>query len=266
MQRSHGVLLAVAVLALMPGFANAQLPTGNGRIQFSWDTCDPIVTNKVGAQQPATLYASVLGQDEPHSAYQVAILIGNRIPSVGDPCCNIGDVSDAWRFDVPTGGCNVGFVTMSQSPPPALAVSCPPFVPPLNQQHPTSVAHFTPPGLGFNTNSMYLLFALIYPGGALADPLTRYHLVSFTFDHMHSNFGPTPKDGTSCGGLDCRQFIFALPQRCSWLSLDGMTEKYFAPPSAFPVAAFNVENDMGCDFVIPAGASTWGSIKAQYKR
>ena len=265
MRRLHALSVSIAVLTLTPGLANAQIPTGNGRIQFSWDTCDPIVTNKVGAQEPVTLYASVIGQDEGHSAYQVTILIGNRIPSVSEPCCNIGDVSDAWGFDSFTGGCNAGFVTMSANPPSAIAASCPPFVPLPIQTFLFTAVQFTPPSVGYNTNSMYLQAAMDYPGGAIANPATRYHLVSFTFDHTHSNFGPTPKDGSSCGGLDCRQFFYALPERCSWLTLDRQ-EKRFAPPLAFPVAAFNLENSGGCDFVIPADASTWGSIKAQYKR
>jgi hypothetical protein len=262
-------LAVLVVLAARAAPAEAQPtvpPEAGGQLQFSWDACTPIVTDKTGAQQPYTLYASVIGQSGRIMGHQIFVVIGSHTPDPSDGG-SIGGVSDAWRFDVATGGCNAGQATISENPPPALAASCPPIVPSNIFRTRVTHARLAPAELGYGTNAMNVVMGVLYTnggGGIFPNPNVRYHLASFTFDHTHSSAGATPKDQSTCGGLDCRQLLYPVPAGCTWVTPES-EEFAFHIVNEGPLT-FNGDNTSGCAFAVPASASTWGSIKAQYQR
>jgi hypothetical protein len=255
-----GVLAALARASLDAGPSLAQvppLPEAGGFLQLSWDQCAPLVLNKNSAAGPNVLYASVQGHATEHQAYQVWLLLGDANHQL----------PDAWRFDA--AGCNGGFFSFSAQPPVALAKTCPGFVPAVTQQFTIPVFQLAPPGLGYLTTLGNAFLAVSYPSGSSnADPGTRYHLVGFTFDHTFSTAGPTPGDLSSCGSFERGMCIFAVPYKCSWLDLAGNEFAFrgVGGTQTTQVVYNGGTPDPNCPGAIPARPSTWGSIKAQYKR
>ena len=216
-------------------------------VDLSWDQCIPIQTDKLAPNPggPVKFHASVIGQAAGHQAYQVWWIVGdsnNQIP-------------DAWRFDA--AGCNGGFFTFSSQPPSALAKSCPPFVPAATQQFTIPVFQLAPPPLGYPVTMGNGFLAVSYPA-TVQNPnaATRYHLASFLLDFTFGTVGQTPPDLSSCGGMEIGTTIRLIPDRVSWLDLQSVEHP-------FQIGNSLLRWNGGA---VPANASTWGSIKNQYRR
>jgi hypothetical protein len=250
-------LLSAALLLGFAGISHAQVtpvPEAGGTMQLSWDNCAPLVQNKNMLAGANVLFASVTNHSLPHQAYQVWLLIGdsNR------------QLPDAWRFDA--AGCNGGFFSFAAQPPVALSKTCPGFVPAATQQFTIPVYQMAPPGLGYATTLGNAFLAVSYPTGSNnINPAVRYHLAGFTFDHTFSTPGPTPADLSTCGGFERGMCLVAIPDKCTWLNMQGEEFEFNGISSAF--VTYNGGTAGGlCPGVIPAEQKTWGSIKDQYKR
>jgi hypothetical protein len=245
-------LTALAVL----GFASAS-HAADGVIQLSWNQCDPIIADLPvpPATPPApagqySLYASVLGIDQPHQAYEVTVIYANAASTV----------PDAWRFDPP--GCQTSsFVTIDHLAPAAVSKTCPSFQGPLASVQVKDVG-FVPlsdTGSGYlQTNMRISLYNAYPPGINVVNPLQRYFLMRVLFDHSASVVGAgTP--GVTCGGFE-DAMCFKLA-RGNYLDLAGF-EHPFGRASAITSVTFN--GPTGC-VGVPAQPKTWGQIKDQYR-
>jgi hypothetical protein len=250
------LVLSIAIGALACSEARAQVPIAGGTVRLSWDSCSPLVFDKTMNPGPVQIVASVIGQSTPHQAYQVWI-VARQNGSVVLP--------DAWRFDA--AGCQAGRASVSSTPEPPLAASCPPFVPAGVQMLEIKLVQIAPPGLGLFGEWINGLLAVAYPAGVTPDPDVRYHLATFTFDHTFSVPGSATEAGT-CGGLDAQMCIAAVPWKVTWLDLQGQEWQFNGVDQANVGLYSLTANDPNglCNGVIPARPTTWGAIKAQYKR
>ena len=213
-------------------------------IDLSWDTCAPIVVHKTAEVGPVSFYASVLGQNFPHIAYQVWWLVGDATDHI----------PDAWRFD--SGACNGDRYAFVPDPPSALANACPPLIPAETARLMITTYRMAPQTLDVPTTLGNGFLAVSYPTGSNnVDPLQRYHVARFTFDFSSSQAGPTVP-GMRCGGLDEMVTVRLMPNYVSWLD-----------PQQFEIqwTIGNGSITFGGDGV-PADGKTWGQIKAQYRR
>ena len=249
-------LLSAALLLGFAGISYAQVtpvPEAGGTMRLSWDSCNAL-SNKDSFNGANTLYASVTNHTTPHQAYQVWLLLGDSNKQL----------PDAWRFDA--AGCNGGFFQFLAQPPVALAKACPGFVPTATQQFTIPVYQFAPPGLGYATTLGNAFLAVSYPTGSNnITAATRYHLAGFTFDHTFSSNGPTPADLSSCGNFERGMCIVAIPDKCTWLDMQGAEWEFNGTPAAWVTYNGGAVGSI-CPGVIPAEQKTWGSIKAQYNR
>ncbi len=262
MRRS--LALAIALVAASAAPSHAQLPIGNGTVSFSWDVCSPLVVDKVGTAGPHTVYASVIGHDETTLAHQVWLGVTTRF----ELHVEIGPLPDAWRFDTTDGspGCNAGRTNFSVDTPPELAESCPSLVPAGVPRTVIQAVQMAPPPLGYPTHVLNPLIAVRIENGGVGvtpDPTKRYMLASFTFDHSLSTSGLTAPDRSTCGGLDCPIYIWAMPSRVSYLNASGVEKRFQLLGGSGNLITFNGSNWL-CEAAVPAHLSTWGAIKAQY--
>jgi hypothetical protein len=213
-----------------------------GTVSMTWDGCTGPVdkTTNVGASY--ALFLSVIGQDEPHKAYDVRFLYGNASQ----------EVPDAWRFDA--AGCE-GSTLIQQN---VISKSCPAFMQSAANLQIRKV-QFSPPLDPFATTLMQVLLANSYSAGVTSvDPNTRYLLEQVRFDLTDAVAGAGSPPAT-CGGFE-QAMCFRL-SRAVWLDLNG-SEHYFELESYNTHASFNGPSP--CAFS-PARATTWGSVKGQYR-
>ena len=234
-------LLSVLFLGAMVSTASAQFA------YLSWDACNSVATDKAIAPGSgvANLYVSVLGQSQPHKAYQAVVLFGSG---------NAGALRDAWRFDAV--GCQTdAFISISHSPPAAVAKACPG----MTGANSLQIKNYSFDAISGKATGT--LASAYDPNATAVNPAVRYHLANFAFDHTYSVVGPT-NPGVDCGDLEVP--VCAHLARCSWLMLDGTEMPY--PFAKEYVTANDPANGTGCPGATPAAATTWGSIKHQYKR
>lgn len=215
-------------------------------VSLTWDDCAGPVNKASSGPGSYSLFASVIGMDEGHKAYEVWIKFGD----------SSDNVPDAWRFD--PAGCqgNAG-AAVDYLPSPAIAASCPALHENLQSLQIIAVDRW-PETLGEPTTLMRALVAVAYPAGvASPDPNQRYFMARFAFDHASSVNG-TGAAATTCGGFET-PIDFGI-HRSKYVTFDGM-EHSFAY-AANPVATFNSEKGAA----VPAHPSTWGAIKNQYRR
>ena len=254
------LLFAIAIGVLSAVRAEAQFtPVAGGTVRLSWDSCSPLVMDRATNPGPIQIVASVLGQATAHKAYQVWI---------AGHSSSFAALPDAWRFD--GDGCQAGRASVSSASPPPLAASCPSFVPAGVEKVEFNLVQLAPPGLNLFGEWINGLLLVAYPnsGGVVPDPNVRYHLATFTFDHTFSVPGSASEAGT-CGGLEARMCFTAIPGRTSWLDLQDQEWIFngVGQSGVGEVPFISVNDPHGaCNSVIPAQATTWGSIKAQYKR
>ena len=218
-----------------------------GVSSLNWDNCTGPLDKAVTPGSVVSMYASVLGQDTPHKAYQVFVALGSG---------SFGPMKDAWRFDAP--GCQgSSFITIDHLAPAAVVKTCPSFMPPIQSLQIKDYSFDAVSG------KCRAVLANSYPSATNQNitPTTRYFLARFLFDHTFSVVGPTTP-GVDCGGVE--QPVCAHFTSSSWLTLDGV-EIEWAKNSEF-VTANDASNATRCPGATPAQTTSWGSIKAQYKR
>jgi hypothetical protein len=217
------------------------------QLSLTWDTCTGPTDKTTTDPGIYSLNASLIGLDQPTTAYQVWI-------SYGDASLQ---VPDAWRFD-DLGGCQTSAgIAINHLSPPALSKACPSLqgtAPSLQIKK----VDFWPPAFSVPQTLMRALLANAYPAGNLVvDPSTRWFLAQFRFDHTFSVVGPT-EPNVWCGGFETP--ICFRVEVASYLTPDQI-EYPIAVPGAV-TATF----DQGVCGAVPARPSTWGGIKAQYRR
>lgn len=239
-------LVSLVMLGAVATTASAQ----GGVASLNWNSCVGPLNRSITPDALNSLYASVSGHSAPHKAYQVFVAFGSG---------SAGPLRDAWRFDAP--GCQgSSFLAIDHLAPAAVVKSCPSFQGPLQslQIKDYSVDPISGKARGVLANS--------YPTGSSSmttpttNPAVRYFLARFLFDHSFSVNGATTP-GADCGGLEvgvCAHFTSS-----AWLDLDG-AEFEWAKNSEW-VTANDANNDTRCPGATPAQATSWGSIKAQYK-
>ncbi len=247
--------------AVSTSTATAQTHPGAGVAQISWDQCAPLIAAKTPTAGPMVFYASVTGHSVAHQKYEIRFLLGDE--SRGLP--------DAWRFD--PAGCNAGAFQFTGGPPPAdVPANCPVFVPQSIARTSVSTFGLVDPAWGYSPGLGVGYLGLIYANGGAGspnhDPVRRYLLGRFTLDHTWSVFGPTPGDGSACGGFE-RSICVILDQSLSgWTDLAGASWRFKS--SGRDWITVKGEEDGLCSPGIlepptPAATSTWGVIKAQYR-
>ena len=231
-------LVSLVLLAAVATAASAQGVAG-----LHWNSCFGPIDRTITADANNSLYVSVIGHSAAHKAYQVFVGFGS-----------VSGIRDAWRFDAP--GCQgSSFLTIDHLAPAAVAKACPSFQGALQSLQIKDYSYDVVTGKtrGVLANS--------YPAGIPAsNPAIRYFLARLVFDHTFSVAGPTTP-GVDCGGLDvtvCAHFLST-----AWLSLDGVETEWAKSPEF--VTANDPSAGAGC-FPTPAENTTWGAIKAQYKR
>jgi hypothetical protein len=234
-------LLSALLLGAMATTASAQ-----GTVSLNWDTCIGPINKAIAPGTIADLQASVIGHSQPHQAYQVYVALGSG---------NAGALRDAWRFDA--AGCQgSALITINHLSPGTLSKACPSF------QGANASIQIKDYSFDALTGKARAVLANTYPAGvAVVNPATRYFLAQFKFDHTFSTAGPSDP-GNTCGGLEVA--VCAHLTRTSWLSPDGV-ETPWAWGQEY-VTANDAGNTSGCPGATPAVPTTWGSVKAQYKR
>ena len=220
-------------------------------VDLSWNACSPVVPSLPrGAPGPISMFVSVVGQEEGHTAYQMYLFV--RRPAGGA-------FPDAWRFD-PTGCQGSSFIEMRHLPPTAMAKSCPAFQGGGNSLQIKNYNYLP------STGRAQLVVANSYPSGVSApDPATRYFLLGVVFDHTYSVAG-AGDPGVTCGGFEHDMMVSfdsgcvsgCFPRPPSWLDLQG-NERDFA-------VGQGTLTFCGSCVPVPAIAKTWGSIKGRYRR
>ena len=236
------LLLSALLLA-----ASATTTFAQGAVSLSWDTCTGPVNKTIAPGTQAGLHASVLGHNQPHQAYQVFIRLGSR-----------SAMHDAWRFDA--AGCQgSSFISIDHLVPSAIAKTCPAF------QGALASIQIKDYSYDAGTGRARGVLANTYPAGnnTQVNPVQRYFLAHFRFDHLSSVGGPGDP-GNSCGGLEVPVCFYFT--KASWLTPGGV-EVPWAYGQEY-VTANDPANSVGCPNTIPvpAATKTWGAIKAQYKR
>ena len=236
-------LLSALLLGAMATTASAQ-----GVVSLNWDTCTGPINKQIAPGTPnASLFASVLGHNQPHQAYQVYVSLGSG---------NAGAIRDAWRFDA--AGCQgSSFITINHLAPASVVKTCPTFQGTLSSIQIKEYSYDAASG------KARAVLANTYPAGNTTqiNPAVRYFLAQFLFDHTFSVNGATTP-GADCGGLEVA--VCAHLSRASWLSPGGV-ETPWAYGQEY-VTANDPANSTGCPGATPAENTTWGSLKAQYKR
>jgi hypothetical protein len=177
-------------------------------LSMNWGSCTgPTHQANTGAHS-YSLYISVTGIDRPHQAYEV--WLGFTTARDSTP--------DAWVFD--PGGCHSqSLATVAIAPGPADRKACPPLDAGKSKLKFTTVR--LRPTAPYGT--MQCIVANTYPVGVTEfDPRQRYLLARIDFDHSASVEGAARSD-TTCGGFEQKILFRAQPDRCNYLTTDGVT-------------------------------------------
>lgn len=253
----------LTLLLTLSGLSVATLGhAANGQVDLTWGvTCTPIVQDITPvAGGSVSLMASVIGNDQTHSGYQVVFLMGSAARLV----------PDAWRFDAAAGACQgPSFITINHLPPGTAVKTCPAFA------GPTSVLQIKEYRLIekasiYDQTLMTGLLANAYPAGNTTLASQRYFLAQWLFDHTFSVVGATTP-GTDCGGLETPMCV-ALLQGERNNEIEGSSSKYVLfgagteiPFDASPNNWLTTHGLAGCP-TVPAQNTTWGQIKSQYRQ
>jgi len=220
-----------------------------GTFNLSWDNCTGPLDRVITADGANSLYASLIGHDEPHLGYEVKVIYGNGTTRT---------VPDAWRFDA--GACQgSSFVTLDHLAPSAVVKTCPSFHPAVQSVPIKDVSMVNNTIPGYDPTLMRITVGVAYPDGAglNINPATRYFLARFLFDHTFSVTGAgTP--GETCGGLE--QSICFATVNSSYLDALGVEH----PLSNGGNRTVSANGVSGCT---PSKVEnkTWGAIKSQYR-
>jgi hypothetical protein len=215
-----------------------------GSVSINWDTCVGPQDKAVAPGSIVSLNMSVLGQSDPHQAYQVQLTLGSP-----------GGLKDAWRFD-PAGCQGSSFITINHLAPAAISKACPTF---QGSFASVQVKDYSYDAL---TGKARLSLYNAYPpnNSVQINPAVRYFLGGVTFDHTFSVVGPgTPAE--TCGGVEAPVCVHITS--ATWLTPAGV-EIPWAISQEF-VTANDPQNLSHCPGATPATTTTWGSLKNQYR-
>ncbi len=232
-------ILATSLLFVATAFV-ATNAYADGAVRISWRSgasgCDYLQNLQfTGPGQLANLVASLVGESRTHRGYRLQISIGPNVP-------------DSWRFDA--AGCAVGNTALSTS---GLSKSCPAF----QGTNPLPISNY-----GYDGVSGKALVDVLnaYDSAAAANPVTRYTLFQYTFNHAFSDVGPQDP-ALACG--------FAERSLCLHL----VYTEHLNPD--LTSGTYNVENDFvtwqdpandgGCPGATQNEESTWGRVKGLYR-
>ena len=248
MKRLALTLAALAVI-VMPDPANGT--PGTGAVLLAVDGCTGPIEQTVLPGQSFSIYASVLGQSQAATGYQVSLLFG---VGSGRP------LPDAWRFDA--SGCQgPARLTMEHLAPSSK--TCPNFVGTAPTEQSEVFEYDPATGLAATRIAVRLT-----SGSNAPNPAQRYFLARWIFDHGASVEGPgTP--GVSCGGLEY-PICFVSGRLdggpgASWTGTSGDEH-----PWPFQNEHVSTQGHPSCPCSsdpcpTPARNSTWGAIKGQYR-
>ena len=199
----------------------------------------------MGGAPALQAWVSVLGHDVPHAGYEFRIAVADAQ----------GSLPDAWRFD--TGGCQDPSRIRIETIPPSEQQICQAFQDWGPYERSYSLAT---PDLGLPATAAVIRLAITYPepNSTRIDPTRRYYLGTVTFDHSNSVVGSATEPGT-CGGLERGMCLTLLPAHVSYMRTDGTRVP-------FSIGNGTITLNGGDCAAVPAGPSTWGTIKAQYRR
>jgi hypothetical protein len=251
--RPHCLIPSLLALTLSIG---AAAPAGagqnSGTVSLAWDSCDGPVDKTADTPGVYTAFASVVGTDLVHVLYAVTLIYGD-----GDQ-----SVPDAWRFD--TLGCQgASSLKLDFLPSKTIGQSCPAFIQNIADPLVITEVRFNPPAYyQYPSTCMRVEVEVAYPGSVQADPLTRYFLAGFNFDHSHSAIGGGDPPN-SCGGLET-PMCFKLAALNTLVVNSAYQVQSFAHDPNQSVLTFNPGSAGACA-AVPARAVTWGQIKAQYR-
>jgi len=236
------IFVAVLFVAATASSAFAQ-----GAASISWNGCTGPIDLAVPGGAAVNAYASVLGQSQTASAYQVIVIAG---PSSGV-------TRDAWRFD--PAGCDVGFFTLNSSAPAAVSNVCPSFAGNVQSLQIKDYSYDA------TTGKVKITLANAYPNGGAGNPgavnpSQRYFLANYNFDLSFAVAGPGDPPNT-CGGVEV-PMCFALSS-ATWLDLNG-AEIPWSIAQGY-ITSNDPNNTSHCPGAVPTAPRTWGSVKSQYR-
>jgi hypothetical protein len=233
-------LLLIAALSVLPALVRAA-----GTFRLNWDSCYGPITRSVVPGEVVAFYASVTGQSQPHLGFQIRIEVG-RDSGVMLP--------DAWRFDVE--GCQGSQLVSINHQFPIGVNACPSF------QGAGESVQIKDYSVDPVSGRGRIVCANVYPFATnLPNPAARYVLIGVTFDHSFSMAGASvPVE--RCGGVE--ESVCFLVRQAEWLTTD-LVETPWALEQEFVSA--NDPSFVSClGGQVPARGSTWGALKAQYRR
>lgn len=232
------ILAALALVTCFAGAANA----APGCVRLSWGSCDPWNMDKPFSAAIQNLVVSANNVGDPNVGTDLNIHIRPAVP-------------DAWRFD--DGGC--------QCPTPALcgltvnSTSFSKSCPVMKGNNSLTIVNYsvgsTVPG------EADLRLAITYDAiGAQVGRLTLWQLL---FDHSFSSVGPSPADGSTCGGAEqCETFLVSS---AILLATTGQPENFAGCdvplPGTSPAATWNG----GSNCPVGTQSTTWGKMKGLYR-
>jgi hypothetical protein len=239
----------LTTIAALTGLALAgPALAASGNFDIGWNTCAPTTTNLAPIAEGTAsvpLFATVIGGDVPHKAYQFQIIYGNA---------GSRTYPDAWDFTA--AGCQTSSQIALEHLAPAK--TCPSFQGLLASQQIKDVSR-VPGTLPYETTFMRITLQNAYPAGNSTDinPAIRYFLGRIVFNHTFSVNAPTTP-AVDCGELDTPMCFATIS--ADYVTLDGQT----IPFGLAGNRGVTVDADAGCP-QSPVKNSTWGAIKSQYR-
>ena len=246
--------VGVSLFALLVLTAGATPAGSVPAVNISWDNCTGPTDRKLQQGQPASIYASVLGHNRPHKAYQVQLRLYSTT----------GVYPDAWRFEL--GGCEgPTHLIMDHLAPAEVAAACPSFQGTLPS---FQLKDFT---YDPSSGRAHTFVACAYPNGGLGNtqqvnPATRYFLARWSFDGVLWAEGSTVP-GVTCGRVEASMCISSSSltnNAASWVDLTDTEIAFGFQNEAISVLSLG-GGTYGCPFGSPAVNQTWGQIKGQYR-
>lgn len=229
------LLVGLAILSSLAVAGGSQAAVGT--VDLTWDGCTGPVDKTTNVAAPYDLFITVFGHDEAHRAYDVRIVYGNAAQTV----------PDAWRFDLD--GCQGSSVIMQD----ITSKLCPPFYQNAAGALQIKYVRFSPSYDSYPLTMMQVLLANSYTAVNTVDPATRYLLERIRFDLSYAVAGAGSPPAT-CGGFE-QTMNFKLTY-ATWLDLNAIEIPFNRSPTL--AVTFNG--------AVPVQATTWGSIKSQYRQ
>jgi len=217
---------------------------GAARVHLSWDACPSALDDiEVAPGDGCRIALWVTGQEEPQRGYAARLVL----------VAGSGAFPDAWRFD--EGGCQPeGMVAIYPFGPPTPTTGCRSLF--SGGANPSWAAQFSYDPLDSHA---YIDVTVDYGSVSGApNPTSSYWLIHAIFDHFYSAAGSSGS-GT-CGGVT--ESICVRMQHGYYVSEDGSHVDWSSEDDILHSGL--VGSSQACS-AVPARATTWGTIKSQYR-